>query len=298
MALSITETTIKNVLTRTTGFLRTVTTHSLQPYRGCTFGRSLCGVGCYVRHNGHVTRGRDWGAFLEVRTNAADSYRTYVDREARWARKQSGCFSIFCSSATDPFLPQERKFKVTQSVLRAMLKAPPDLLILQTHSDHVCDVVDLLSELSSTCDLRVHVSIESDRDRLPGLPPPACSVDRRFEACRKLREAGLYTVCTVAPLLPIEKPDDFFQRISQVADAVVIDHFIQGDGSPDGGRTSRTGLPQAMMAVAPDSVSLCYRDRMVQFALRHLPGRVGVNIDGFAGRYLIGGDVRGLTNES
>ena len=173
MAVSITETTIKNVLTRTTGFLRTVTTHSLQPYRGCTFGQSLCGVGCYVRHNGHILRGRDWGSFLEVRTNAADSYRSNVERESHWARDRSGRFSVFCSSATDPFVPQERRYEVTQSGLRAMIELPPDLLILQTHSDHVCDVIDLLRELSARCELRVHVSIESDRDRLPGLPPPA-----------------------------------------------------------------------------------------------------------------------------
>jgi DNA repair photolyase len=286
MAVEITETTIKDVLTRTTGFLRTVTTHSLQPYRGCTFGRSLCGVGCYVRHNGHLTQGREWGGFLEVRTNAAESYRDNFERESRWARGKPGRFSIFCSSATDPFVPQERKYGVTRSVLRAMLERPPDLLILQTHSHHVCNVIELLGELSTRCELRVHVSIESDRDRLPGLPPPACSVDQRFAACRALRGVGLFTVCTVAPLLPIAEPDAFFERVSDVADAVVIDHFIQGDGSPDGGRTLRTELPAAMKTVAPESVSLDYRDRMVQIAARYLPGRVGVNIDGFAGRYL------------
>jgi DNA repair photolyase len=286
MAVEITETTIRNVLTRTTGFLRTVTTHSLQPYRGCTFGRSLCGVGCYVRHNGHLTRGREWGGFLEVRTNAADSYRDNFARESRWARKKAGRFSIFCSSATDPFVPQEHKYGVTRSVLEAMLDHPPDLLILQTHSHHVCDAIDLLRELSDRCELRVHVSIESDRDRLPGLPPPACPVARRMAACGSLREAGLFTVCTVAPLQPIADPESFFGRIAELADAVVIDHFIQGDGSQDGGRTLRTDLPAAMAAVSPESVSLEHRDKMVEIASRYLPGRVGVNIDGFAGRYL------------
>jgi len=67
---------------------------------------------------------------------------------------------------------------------------------------------------------------------------------------------------------------------------VVIDHFIGGDGTADGGRTRRTTLPQAMAAVDPGSIGLAYRDRMVRIARRHLPGRVGINIDGFAGRYL------------
>src|SRR5947209_2718105 len=113
--MEISETTIRNVLTRTTGFLRGVTSHSLQPYRGCTFGKALCGVGCYVQHNQHLLRGRNWGGFLEVRVNAAQSYLENYRRESAWARRSGGKFSIFCSSATDPFLPQEFQFAVTRS---------------------------------------------------------------------------------------------------------------------------------------------------------------------------------------
>ncbi len=286
MSLQIQETTVANVLTRTTGYLRTVTSHSLQPYRGCTFGRSLCGVACYVRHNGHVTRGREWGGFLEVRTNAAESYRAHVERERRWAmRRGDGRFSVFLSSSTDPFLPQESRYGVTAGVLAAMLEAPSDVLIIQTHTHRVVDSIAQLSELSERCDLRVHVSIESDRDSLPGLPPPASSVDRRLQACAAVRDAGIRTVVTVSPLLPIAEPDTFFSRIAEVADAVVIDHFIGGDGSADGGRTLRTELPAAMAQVEPRSVHLEYRDRMADVARRYLPGRVGISIDGFAGRY-------------
>jgi hypothetical protein len=70
-----------------------------------------------------------------------------------------------------------------------------------------------------------------------------------------------------------------------VADAVVLDHFIGGDGSSDGSRTSRTPLPDAMRQIDPESLELTYRDRMAAIARKHLPGRVGLNIDGFAGRY-------------
>jgi hypothetical protein len=95
----------------------------------------------------------------------------------------------------------------------------------------------------------------------------------------------LKTVVTVSPLLPIDEPDRFFARIAEVAGAVVLDHFLEGDGSADGGRTLRTPLPAAMRAVSAESLTLEYRDRMVEVARRHLPGRVGVNIDGFAGIY-------------
>lgn len=275
---------IKNVLTRTSGFLETVTSHSLQPYRGCSYGNSLCGVGCYVQHSGWVTKGRAWGSFLEVRQNAADAYRTHVDAERRWARKGRGRFGVFMSSATDPFVPQERKHGVSAAVLAAMVDSPPDVLILQTHSHRVVEVMDLLKRLAVVCDLRVHVSIETDRESIPGLPPHASSVADRFAAVETLHAAGLHTVVTVSPLLPIENPDAFFERIASCADRVVIDHFIEGDGTPDGRRTAKTALPAAMEAVQAGTSEMDYRDRMVGVAEATMPGRVGVSIEGFAGR--------------
>jgi DNA repair photolyase len=282
--VQISEVTITNILTRSSGFLTTVSSHSLQPYRGCALGSSLCGVGCYVRHNGHVTQGREWGSFVEIRTNAAESYRTNYAAERRWAVLHRGRFGIFLSSATEPFQPVERKAGITRQVLEAMVELPPDFLILQSHSHHVADYVELYRRLADIFELRIHVSIESDRDTLPGLPPPGSSVEKRLAAAAALRAAGLRTVVTVSPLLPIAEPDTFFQRLAQVADAVVIDHYIEGDGSPTGARTLRTRLPLAMQAVDPLSVTLEYREQMVAVAGKYFPGRVGVNIDGFAGR--------------
>ncbi len=285
LRVDIRTTRVRNVLTRTSGFLKSVTSHSLQPYRGCSLGSSLCGVGCYVRHNLWLTEGRPWGSFVEVRENAPAAYRESCERERRWARRSRGRFGVFLSSSTEPFMPQERRYGVTRGVLEAMLAEPPDLLILQTHSHRVTAYLDLYLELAERCELRLHVSIESDRDRLPGLPPPASPVARRFAAARELKAAGLETVVTVSPLLPIADPESFFAGIARAADAVVIDHFIEGDGTADGRRTRLTALPRAMEEVEASSSQLAYRDAMVRIARRHL-GRVGVNVDGFAGRYL------------
>jgi DNA repair photolyase len=281
----LSEARVRSILTRSSGYLRGVTSHSLQPYRGCAYGRSLCGVGCYVRHNVWLLRGAAWGSFLEARTNAAELWRAEAPRERRWARRARGAFSIFLSSSTDPFVPQELRLGVTRSVLEAMLDEPPDALVLQTHSHLVTAYLDLYRALAARCELRVQLSIESDRERLPGLPPPASPLARRFAAARALREAGLRVVVTVAPLLPIENPRRFFAQLAEVADAVVIDHYIGGDGSPGGTRTERTALPAAMRAVEPVSTELAYRERMVALARETLPGRVGVGREGFAGVY-------------
>jgi DNA repair photolyase len=280
------ETTVGRVLTRSSGFLRTVCSHSLQPYQGCTHGNSLCGVSCYVRHNRWLTRGRPWGSFLEARVNAGSAYTAEQQRERRWARSSRNGFVVFLSSATDPFVPQERLLGITAGVLAAMAVDPPDGLIVQTHSPSVSDHVDVLLALHASCRLRVQISVESDRDKLPGLPAPVASVDARLSVAAALRGAGLSVVVCVAPLLPIADPQAFFERLSECADFVVIDHFIEGDGTPDGRRTLSTPLPAAMSAVEPASVTLAYRDRMVSLAQQIMPGRVGVSIDGFAGRWL------------
>jgi DNA repair photolyase len=239
-----------------------------------------------VQHNFYLTRGQPWGSFVEARTNAAEVYREQYEREKNWARKARGKFGIFLSSSTEPFQPAERTHRVTQKVLEAMLDLPPDFLILQTHSHHVTDYLDLYTRLSPITDLRVHISIESDRDDLPGLPKSASPVAKRIEAAAALKAAGIRVIATVAPLLPIDRPDEFFKRLSEVSDAIVFDHFIGGDGSPNGARTLRTKLPGAMRAVNPDSTELAYREQMIEVARKYFAGRVGANIAGFAGQQL------------
>jgi len=284
--VNVQRTQVRSILTRSSGYLRTVSSHSLQPYRGCTYGSSLCGVGCYVQHNGWLTRGQAWGSFLEARENAAACYLAQAPAERRWARQRRDGFTIFMSSSTDPFVPQEERLGITAGVLVAMRDEPPDGLIVQTHSHRVLAALPLLTALAPRCRLRVHLSIETDREHLPGLPPPASPVARRLEAAAALREAGLFVVVTVAPLLPVQDKERFFARLASVADAVVLDHFIGGDGTPDGARTRRTPLPAAMEALHHGSSALAYRDELLVVARRHLPGRVGVGQDGFAGRWL------------
>jgi DNA repair photolyase len=282
--MKIAEIQCKSILTRTQGYLKAVSSHSLNPYVGCGFGRSACGEGCYVRFNQWLLKGREWGRFVDMKTNAVEVYLQTVAKEKKWAQKNSGCFSVFFSSSTDPWQPLERKTRLTRRLLTAMHTAPPDQLILQTHSPYILDDLDKIESLSGICDLRVHLSIEGDRGRLPGLPPPACSLTGRLEAVQKFADRGIQTVVCLSPLYPMKAPDAFFSRLANMGvSAVVIDHFIEGDGTPVGSRTFKTNLPQAMATVAPESIDLSYRDRVARTASKYLP--VGISASGFAGHY-------------
>jgi DNA repair photolyase len=282
--MKVDEVHCKSILTRTSGYLKTVSSHSLNPYVGCGFGRSACGEGCYVRFNQWLLSGREWGRFVDIKTNAALVYSQTVEREKKWARKNVGCFSIFFSSSTDPWQPVERKVRLTRQLLEIMHAVPPDKLILQTHSTYILDDLDRIQSLSGLCDLRVQLSVEGDYDRLPGLPPPPSSLEERMEVLKIFTDQGMQTVACLSPLYPMKAPDAFFSRLAKMGvSAVVIDHFIQGDGTRDGSRTLKTKLPKAMAEVAPRSVDLSYRDRVARIAGKYLP--VGISASGFAGHY-------------
>jgi DNA repair photolyase len=67
-----------------------------------------------------------------------------------------------------------------------MCELSPDLLIIQTHTHLVTKYIDLCRVLVERCELRIHLSIESDLETFPGLPVPASSVKQRFRAAAEL----------------------------------------------------------------------------------------------------------------
>ena len=282
--MEITETYCTSILTRTSGYLKGVCSHSLNPYIGCGYGNSSCGEGCYVRFNQWLLRGREWGGFVDVKVNADKIYCKTAQAERRWAVRRGIPFAIFFSSSTDPWQPVERRFRITRRVLNAMLQEAPDILILQTHSSMVLEDMERIIALDRLCDLRIHLSIEGDRDNLPGLPPPPCSVDQRIRLVKEFASRGITTVVCMSPLYPLIDPNHFFSRLAESgASAVVIDHFIEGDGTQDGSRTQRTRLPFAIKAVDEEAVELSYREKVAAIARDYLP--VGISTSGFAGVY-------------
>jgi DNA repair photolyase len=229
-------------------------------------------------------RGREWGSFVDVKINADKIYCKTVQAERRWTERKGVPFSIFFSSSTDPWQPIEKKFRVTQRILNAMLEEAPDILILQTHSAMVLEDIECIVSLDQLCDLRVHLSIEGDQDTLPGLPPPPCSVDERINLVKELALRGITVVVCMSPLYPMRDPNYFFTRLVESgASAIVIDHFIGGDGTQNGSRTRRTQLPLAIKSFDEQALKLSYREKIAAIARNYLP--VGISSSGFAGVY-------------
>jgi len=227
----------RSILTRTGGFLAGFT-HTLNPYRGCSFGSALCGTFCYAAEMAYGRRGA-WGEEVEAKANAAELYRRDLARE-----KRRGPVRIFFSSVTDPYLPQERRLGITRALLEAMAESPPDRLVLQTHTPGPLRDLDLLRRIG--CDLEVNITVETDRATLPGFPPPAASPHERIAALATIRRAGLAAVGVVAPLLPLQDPEEFARALDGACTRVILDHWRIGDGSPGGARTKRRGFPELL----------------------------------------------------
>lgn len=274
----------KSILTPTGGFLAGFT-HSLNPYRGCTYGRSLCGVFCYAPEIRFSPSPAPWGRYLEVKTNAREIYRAEYDR----LRAKSRRLAIFMSSVTDPFVPQERRFRITRSLLEEMLDRPPDQLVLQTHSPRAMDEVDVLVPLSERCSLSVQISIETDREEIAGLPKPAYTISDRLLALGRLKKSGIRSVAAVSPMLPIAEPTRFARVLDEVADFIICDHYLLGDGSPQGARTRRAKphapkpLPQLLVEAGFEEWTRLDTFERAVACIRRVVGheRVGVCSDGF-----------------
>lgn len=235
----------KTLLTETSGFLGSGYTHTINLYQGCSFAHSLCGAFCYAQHNIWVTKGRPWG-FYGVKRDVCEAYCREYDFMKRPHRGQLKPLRIYMSSSTDPYPPQEHRLRLAQSLLRVMLNRPPDLLVIQSHNTLVARDLDLVQELSRRCELWVSLTVETDRERIPGFPSHASSPHKRIAALRAFRERGVLTQAAVSPLLPLDDPEQFARDLNEACDRVIIDHYLIGDGSSNGLRTKRTIFPQLL----------------------------------------------------
>jgi len=219
----------RSILTRTGGYLSGYT-HTLQPYAGCEFSCRYC----YVRELA-VQRtnpfGLPWSAWIAPKTNAP-ALLAQVARRGGLASAR-----IFCSSATDPYTPLERRLALTRGCLEVMSAHPPAALVVQTRSPLVLRDAALLARLP-----RVGVSFTvttADEAVRRVFEPDSPRVARRIATLRALRAAGIRTQAAIAPLLPGD-PARLAELLEPVVDRVVVDDFFRGDGA--GGRRSSAAL--------------------------------------------------------
>jgi DNA repair photolyase len=195
---------------------------SLNPYIGCEFGCTYC----YARyahrytveraHDGgrlsdaefHEFRGpHGWEAF-EKRVFVKDRLLGVLEGDLRRYFRSVGptdrpSAPIVIGTATDPYQPAERRFRLTRGILERLARCEGLNIGIITKSPLIARDTDVLRRLQERSDLEVHISLNTVdvsliRQVEARSPIPAV----RLRALKRLADAGVRVGLIVAPVLP------------------------------------------------------------------------------------------------
>lgn len=124
----------------------------INPYTGCSHACRYCYARFMKRFTGHS---EPWGSFVDVKLNAPD---LIPEKSGKYRGK-----SVFLSSVTDPYLPQEKNYGLTRQILERLIPLEPRLGI-QTKSDLIVRDIDILKQFES-CEAGLTITTLDDKVR-------------------------------------------------------------------------------------------------------------------------------------
>ncbi len=173
---------------------------SLSPYRGCSHGCRYC----FVREYPHALHGSgEWGRWTAPKLNAP---------ELLWSqRHRLHEQTVFLSTATDPYQPLEREYRLTRACLKVLLDCPTSRVVVHTRSALILQDLELLKAFQGR--LSVGVSIPTDDDTVrQQVEPKAPPIPTRWGAVERLVRAGIAVNLAVTPLMAMTDPAGFARR--------------------------------------------------------------------------------------
>jgi DNA repair photolyase len=174
---------------------------SLNPYIGCEFGCSYC----YARDTHRYTMERmssssahpSFEREILVKTNLADALVHTLD-PAKLAGQ-----TLVIGTATDPYQPAERRFRLTRQALETLLAYRGIHVSITTKSPLVVRDIDVLQKVMERHDVSVNMSIATlDPHLARRLEARTAVPAARLRAVRRLSAAGIRTGVFVMPILP------------------------------------------------------------------------------------------------
>lgn len=201
----IQEIQVKTVLTKSN---LPVSDYSVNPYVGCSHACKYCYASFMKRFTNHP---EPWGAFLDVK------YWPEIKNPEKYAGKE-----LFISSVTDPYNPQEEKFRRTRALLE-QLSGSGVRLSIQTKSDLVLRDMDLIREFP---DARVGFSINTLDEDFRADMDSAVSIERRLAAMKDLHDAGIRTSCFMSPMFPgITEVEAIIDRVKNQCNFIWLENL-------------------------------------------------------------------------
>ena len=192
---------------------------SINPYVGCAFGCAYCyaryahryaaeRLATAAQHNSGDALPTDdlppWLAFerrIMVKREAPALVRREIARSATLEALRRE--RVVIGTATDPYQPAERHFRVTRGVLEVLAEQRNIGVTIITKSPLVTRDVDLLKRINERSRLSVHVSlITVDRELARRLEPRAPTPEARLRGIARLRANGIEVGVNAMPVLP------------------------------------------------------------------------------------------------
>lgn len=213
---------------------------SVNPYVGCAFGCAYC----YARYTHRYVMERaatddrmenalheryeempPWLAFernIFVKRNAPEVLaRTLRQGSEKHLALLHG-EAIVIGTATDPYQPAERKFRVTRRILEVLAEHPGLRVCIISKSPLITRDIDLLSRINRISELSIHISlITLKRDLARRLEPRSPTPEARVRGLLRLREAGIDAGVNCMPVLPgiTDNPSDLEALVKRVSEA-------------------------------------------------------------------------------
>ena len=177
---------------------------TVNPYRGCEFGCKYC----YARYTHEYMEldGSEFERKIFVKKDAGPLLAHDVLRKYSFASEKSGGTQpehIAIGTATDPYQPAEREYRVTRACLEELVKREGLSVSVITKSNLIVRDIDVLKKIAERSSLQINITVTTLRTRLARLlEPRAPRPDLRIAAVKELREAGLPVGISASPLLP------------------------------------------------------------------------------------------------
>ena len=111
--------------------------------------------------------------------------------------------TLVIGTATDPYQPAERTYRVTRSLLEVLAEEKGMSVCIITKSALITRDVDLLAEIANRSKLTIHLSlITLDRELARRIEPRAPTPEARVRALERLAAANIDVGINVMPVLP------------------------------------------------------------------------------------------------
>ncbi len=185
---------------------------SVNPYRGCQHGCSYC----YARRTHEYLgfgAGTDFDTKIVAKLNAPELLSAAFAKRS-WQRE-----CVMFSGVTDCYQPLEASLELTRRCLQVCLDYRNPVAVV-TKGFLVVRDADLLSRLNNCASSKVMISIPFLDKRVCKLIEPQAPVpSRRFEAIRRLSDAGVPVGVFISPIIPGLNESDIPGVLQKAVDA-------------------------------------------------------------------------------